>query len=133
MSNLDLLVSKMFYAYTVHRLVTDMIKQEGKKSLKYGYVFRYGRYALVYVSSILMANTFREDIASRSLHEIEQYIKGNISSILEKWKEFELQIQSHEGNKGYFNPSENLADFDGYYKGNTLAGDLEKYFKNFAK
>lgn len=124
------LASKIFYAYKVHDFLVKLERKEGRKSLRYGYALRYGKYAVVYVSSLVILDEFRKNLSSRSLDEIEEYIYKNIPKILNKWKEFEEWIQSLKENRSYFNPTENLTDFDTYYKGSTLKTDLEKYFNH---
>ena len=128
-SNLKQLVSEIFYAYKVHRFLMSQENTAGKKSLQYGYSLRYGKYAVVFSSSLSMDNGFRKKLYQRSLNEIEQYIENNIPQILEKWKKFEEYIQKLDSNSGYFDPSYQLTDFDSYYKGKTLKVDIEHYFK----
>lgn len=120
--------SHIFYAYMVHEFLAKLERKEGRKSLKYGYALRYGKYAVVYASSICMHNDFKQKLHSLSLSNIEEYINKNIPIILNKWKSFEDSIQKLESNKTYFNAAEQLADFDSYYKGTTLQVDIQNYF-----
>jgi len=128
-SDIEKLVSKIFYAYSTHKFLVSEEKSIGKKSLKYGYSLRYGKYSVVFASSILIDVDFRTNLHQRSLDEIEQYISKNIPLILNKWKKFEEYIQKLDSNKSYFDPSHDLTDFDSYYKGSTVKKDLENYFK----
>jgi len=128
-ANLKQLVSKVFYSYKVHKFLIAKEKTIGKKSLQHGYSLRYGKYAAVYASFLLMDSGFRDNLYHKSLNEIEQYVDTSIPQTLEKWKSFEEYIQKLDSNKNYFNPSYQLTDFDSYYKGPTLKGDVEKYFK----
>jgi len=128
-SNINKLVSEIFYAYSAHRFLVSKEKSLGKKSLQYGYSLRYGKYAVVYASSILLHTDFRKNLYKRSLDEIEQYIANNIPIILDKWGKFEEYIQKLDSNKSYFDPSYHLTDFDSYYKGPNLKADIENYFK----
>ena len=98
--------------------------------MQYGYSLRYGKYSVVYASSLLMKSGFRNNLHQRSLNEIEQYIEKNIPQILEKWQKFEKYIQKLDSNRGYFDPSHYLTDFDSYYKGPTVKADIENYFKH---
>ncbi len=128
-SNIDKLVSEMFYAHSVHRFLVSREKGVGRKSLRHGYSLRYGKYAVVYASSILLHTNFRKNLHKRSLDEIEQYIANNIPITLDKWKKFEDYIQELPSNKSYFDPSHHLTDFDSYYKGPNLGADIKNYFK----
>lgn len=126
-----LLAAKMFFAYRVHNILSAIGKKEGIKSLKYGYALRYGKYAVIYSSSLIMDNcSFRTNLQMRSLKEIDQYIDQSIIKLLNTWKDFEVTIQKKEPNRTYFNPIENLTDFDTYYKGTSLKSDLVSYFSN---
>lgn len=127
-TDLSRLVAETFYAYMVHNYLLGQEKRIGKKSLQYGYSLRYGKYAVVYASSLLMDNEFRRLLPSRSLDEVGQYISGKTPQILEKWKVFEEYIQGQDKNVNYFNPSYQLTDFDSYYKGPTLRTNIENYF-----
>jgi hypothetical protein len=113
----------------VHKFLVSKEKSLGEKSLQYGYSLRYGKYAVVYVSSILLHTDFRKNLYKRSLDEIEQYIENNIPIILDRWKKFEEYIQRLDSNKSYFDPSHHLTDFDSYYKGPNLKADIENHFK----
>jgi hypothetical protein len=129
-SNLQQLVSEIIYAYRVHSYLVSLDKEMGKKSLQYGYALRYGKYAVVYASSFLAMNKdFRENLHSRSLDEIDQFVNHNVPEILSKWRDFEDNVQKIASNKAYFDPAHNLTDFDTYYKGPTLKGDIESFFR----
>ena len=123
------LVAEIFYAYMAHNYLVERERKIGTKSLQHGYSLRYGKYAAVYASSLLMNNEFRETLPSRSLDEIVQYISGKTILLLEKWRDFEEYIQKQDKNINYFNPSHRLTDFDSYYKGPNLKIDIENYFK----
>lgn len=127
-ASLPLLASRMFFAYAVHRFLVSKDKQIGKKSLEYGYSLRYGKYALVYAAALSMDNKFKLGLRARSLDEINQYIEQKIPLLLDNWKKFEVDIQKLATNKSYFDPDNNLTDFDSYYKGPTLKTDLERFF-----
>ena len=127
-SDFHRLVSEIFYSFRVHQYLLAQEKVIGKKSLKYGYSLRYGKYAVVYASSRLIDKDFNNKLPSRSLDEIIQYISVKISKILEAWKNFDEFIQKQDGNLKYFNPGYQLTDFDSYYKGSTLSQDIENYF-----
>ena len=129
-ADLSRLVVEIFYAYMVHNYLLEQEKAIGKKSLQYGYSLRYGKYAVVYASSLLIDDEFRRLLPSRSLNEVRQYISGKIPQILGKWKDFEEYIQRQDKNVNYFNPVYQLTDFDSYYKGPTLKIDIENYFSD---
>jgi hypothetical protein len=128
-ANISQLVSMLFYSYLVHKFLILQEKAVGKKSLRFGYSLRYGKYAVVYASALSMNKNFRKALHSRSLDEINQYIEYNIPLILKKWKNFEDAIQKFRSNKAYFDSARHLKDFDTYYKGPTLKGDIEKFFR----
>jgi hypothetical protein len=127
-SNMHQLVSEIMCAYWLHCYLVSLEKQLGKKSLKYGYATRYGKYAVVYASALSMVQKFRNDLSSRSLEQINQYIDNEMPQVLARWKEFELSVQKLPENKKYFDPEQNLNDFDTYYKGTTLKDNLEHFF-----
>jgi hypothetical protein len=122
------LASEMFFAYRTHDLLVTIEKKQAKKSLKYGYALRYGKYACVYASALTMDKAFYENLPSRSLQEVEQYVDQSVEKLLATWKDFEDLIQRKETNRVYFNPREQLTDFDTYYKGATLKSDIEQFF-----
>ena len=122
------LVSELFYAYRAHSLLVGLNKKEGQKSLKFGYALRYGKYAVVYSSSLIMTNDFRENLPSIPMKEVDRYMQQDIDKLLKRWKDFERAVQRKKLNRTYFDPSKNLADFDTYYKGATLKNDLTKFF-----
>jgi hypothetical protein len=123
------LAAEMFYAYRVHSFLVSKEKEVRKESLgKYGYSFRYGKYAVVYASALSMHKEFRDKIDLRTADEIVQYIDNNLPIILDKWKIFEENVQKKETNKAYFNTVNQLADFDTYYKGPTLEENLKEFF-----
>lgn len=90
----------------------------------------YARYAMVYVASL----NFRDEMHADTYEtEIESVITG----IFNQWKDFENYAQSLEGNKNrYFKETKEEAtneirvdaNWQGYYKGVTLNGDLYQYF-----
>lgn len=127
-SDLSAMASKSFYAYLAHQFLVKLEKGEGKKSSKYGYALRYGKYAVVCASSIAMNGDFRANISSRSLQEIEQYITNKIPDILDQWRGFESKVQTFTENSNFFDATEQIADFANYYKGNTIASDLKSFF-----
>ncbi len=119
------LSSEIFFAYKVHRYLVAL---EKKKSGDYGNALRYGKYAVVYATSLSVNTKFKSRIASVSLKDIEDYITGQVSRTLGMWKKFEEDIQTSRNNKKYFDPKQDLTDFDNYYKGSTLSADLERFF-----
>lgn len=122
------LVSELFYAYRAHNILLGLSKKEGQKSLKYGYALRYGKYAVVYASSLIMVNDFREHLPLISLKDMDQYMQQEIDQLLRRWKDFEKVVQKKKQNRSYFDASKNLTDFNTYYKGTTLKIDLLKFF-----
>jgi hypothetical protein len=119
----------VFLAYKVHKILVDLDRKEGRRSLKYGYSLRYGKYAIVYVTALTIPKGFRDSLGDRTLSEIEKFAKENTAKLLGKWKSFEEKVQKSKANEAYFDLPKDLTDFDGYYKGSTLKNDLEKYIK----
>ena len=75
-----------------------------------------------------MGNKSKLRLRARSLDENNQYIEQKIPLLLDNWKKFEVDIQKLATNKRYFDPDNNLTDFDSYYKGPTLKTDIERFF-----
>jgi hypothetical protein len=121
--------AEMFFAFRVHNYLSVLNRKIGSKSLNYGYSLRYGKYAVVYASVLAINKHFLENLINLTFENIEGYIEKNLKRILNNWKKFEEYANKKKGNLSYFNPKENLTDYDTYYKGTTLKKDLEIYFK----
>ena len=124
------LASKMMFAYRLHSLLVTRDRQTKAKATQYeqsGYGLRYGKYAIVYASSLTMHSKFRDNLHERSLKEIDQYVSHGADHVLAKWREFEDEIQKIESNRIYFDPQKGLADFDTYYRGSTLKKDVDSF------
>jgi hypothetical protein len=126
---LSKLAAKALYAYIAHNHLVHLEKKLGKRSLQYGYSLRYGKYAVVYASFVAMNSGIYDNLHVKSLDDIEKDMTQNVSQILDKWKLFEDFATKIETNKAYFDPAQNLSDFASYYKGPTLANDIQKYFQ----
>ena len=122
------LAAEMFFSFKIHNYLSQLGRKIGSKSLIYGYSLRYGKYAVVYATTLLLQDTFKNNLPNISLESIDDYLDKTIISILKKWKNFEKNIQRKKSNRSYFNPKENLNDFDTYYKGTTLKKDIEDFF-----
>jgi len=121
--------AKAFYAYITHAYLVSLDKKLGKKSLQHGYSLRYGKYAVVHACFVFMDKGIRDNLHLKSLEEINEHANQSTPQVLNKWRSFEDFVTKGETNKAYFDPTENLSDFASYYKGPTLAGDIQSFFQ----
>jgi len=128
-SDLLKLTAKVLYAYMTHSYLVSLDRRLGRRSLQYGYSLRYGKYAVVFASFVAMSSNVRHNFHLKSLDEIENYMNQSTPQILSKWKSFEDFIAKDQINKAYFDPGQNLSDFASYYKGPTLANDIQNHFQ----
>jgi hypothetical protein len=131
-SEIEKLVANALYAYLTHNYLIHLEKKLGKRSLQYGYSLRYGKYAAVYASFVAMNHSIRDNLCKKTLEELEQHMTQTSSDVLNKWKEYEEQITKSDTNKAYFDKTQNLSDFASYYKGPTLASDIQNYLRKKA-
>lgn len=94
----------------------------------YGQALRYGRYAVAYAASGL-------HVAGMPADRLEEHAIDSVKKRLEKWLEFEKWAIGRKENENYLlqgtdshgDPMMSM-DFDNYYKGRTVNGDVEAYF-----
>jgi len=106
---------RMFSAFLIHKNLSRLRKED------WGYGVRYGKFAIVYA---IMLDFDSEDLSSE---DCEKKVKQEINKIQKKWKIFEDHIRKEERNKKYL-MEDGTFDFDGYYKGKTLAQDVSSFF-----
>ena len=110
----------------------DKIKENKYGLNSYGNALRYGKYAVV----CMCAKNYKDTLKTG---EYRASAKESVSQVLSKWKSFEDAIRKELYNNDYFysyteNGSTNVVNnYDGYYKGRTLNGDLEKFSSLFQK
>ena len=80
---------------------------------------RYSKYAILFAVSQLNSGTYVDSKKS------EEEARVLIVNVLAKWKSFEEIIKAKPGNKRY--RAENQFNFDGYYKGLTVAEDMKEF------
>lgn len=128
----------LFFAYMVHselNLTQKLYSSEKHNKdgvINYGYALRYGKFAVI---SVVM-NYFEEPLSSLEYKGKAEYFTKRI---LKEWPNFENFIIEQRHNKDYFRETINpdtkevrlAIDFDGYYKGRTINGDLLLYFIDF--
>lgn len=97
--------------------------------VNFGHALRYGKYAVVSVA----VRNFKNDWSNEELVERS---KSVISSLLERWIEFEKHVVAEKHNQGYFQEYrdqksgeiQRVINFTGYYKGRTINDDLLRFF-----
>lgn len=124
------LAAEMMFAYKLHSTLITIDRQTKGKANKYaasGYGLRYGKYAMVYASSLLMHGEFRSDLGKRNLGEMGDYIVQLVDKLLSKWKGFEEDAKQLKSNQAFFDGEKGIVDFDSYYRGGTLKNDIEAF------
>ncbi|MGA9396715.1 MAG: hypothetical protein WBV22_00530, partial [Anaerolineaceae bacterium] len=66
----------------------------------------------------------------KKLNEMETKITKLSNQILNRWAQFEDEIQNKSTNEMYLNKAQGILDFDNYYKGKTLNEDIFSFFGN---
>ena len=114
---------KYIFAYTVFsKLNRDLLAKEDVK--------QYAKYAVVYVC----CKRYNEEIAIGSF---DSEAKDCLSSVLSKWADFEKYAMSLSENQSFYFMEKNSegdvkqvdANWQGYYKGRTLLGNLDSFFE----
>lgn len=75
--------------------------------------------------AVLFASSFIGNNSSTLPKSIEQQASDNVGAIFDKWPSFEKHIESLKSNAKYKVTSG--FNYDGYYKGSTVADDVAKY------
>ena len=114
---------KFVFAFKVYEKIPQIVGS-------FGNAINYGRYA---VTSVVTRN-FNNTIKTGSFDEI---IKENLETILPKWSDFESFARNQAHNVNFFRKIFDKAtgqqivetNWNGYYKGSSLAKDLISYFE----
>lgn len=114
--------------------IQEEIKTTGDKyeEQKYGNALRFGTYAVI---SATIQKFYSKDIGNKADFDM----KNALNIILLDWSKFENDILKIAHNRKYFKEvisnGEKIVhtNFNGYYRGTTLNGDIYKYFKNSDK
>ena len=80
---------------------------------------RYGKYAMIFAVSLLDQTGFE------SAKPLPERAKAMVQRVIEKWKDFETQAETLASNSRYKSPQG--FNFDGYYKGSTVADDIKAF------
>lgn len=107
---------KITRAYFSLKQIEELNKQRKKKKES---TVTAGKYGMLYASSFVGNSS--EDLAK----SITLQAKNNVLTVSAKWRDFEKHIATLNSNKKY-----NLPDgfnYDGYYKGSTVSGDVKGY------
>jgi AIPR protein len=125
-----------FFGYKALEYLNEIQKQFEKDTnnkfgqAQYGYGLRYGKIAMIGV----IARRFDE---RTSIETFEKEVKQNTQMILNKWINFEDFAKIQPENGTYFRKYTDQetgqevleVNFDNYYKGRTLARDLNQFFR----
>lgn len=129
--NTDLYKKYMYGYFAYERLVEIDKKYNNRSSDKhamdlFGNALRYGKYAVV--TAVIQSYNEKENI-----EKYRESARKNVEDVLDKWIKFESEITSLSNNVDYFYTRvENgvinkYYNYDGYYKGRTINGDILKY------
>ena len=126
---------RMLFAYLCSATLDSLRKQfntaQNNRSgvVTYGNALRWGQPAVVYVCC-------RQLKPRVTAQNIERLVNSTINKVIQYWPKFETFVQKQRHNSRYFikrydsDGKETLeTNFDGYYKGETLKADLDKFFK----
>ncbi|MCX6234426.1 MAG: AIPR family protein [Bacteroidetes bacterium] len=117
-------------AYRKYVFVYKTYEKIPQISGSFGNAVSYRRYA---VTSVI-ANKFTDDIKAETFDEV---IERNLKMVLNKWLDFESFARNQKHNEGFFTSIFDSttgqriveANWNGYYKGGSLIGDLNSFFK----
>ncbi len=127
--NSDLFCSEITFAYRIRNHLF-YLEQNDVKNNNYGYAFKYGKYAVIYAISLSLKNSEKAKLNYKKLNEMETKITKLSNQILNRWAQFEDEIQNKSTNEMYLNKAQGILDFDNYYKGKTLNEDIFSFFGN---
>lgn len=114
---------KYIFAFKAFQKITQLSSSTGN-------AVSYGRYAITTVVS----NRFSEDLKTESF---DDYIGENLIEIVSQWEDFESFTRQQIHNKLYFTEVYDKGtgqrivetNWNGYYKGGSIIGDLNTFFK----
>lgn len=119
---------KTVFGYLCYQYLTNIEKRlENFGMERYGHALRYGKYAVVNV----VCRKFNDDWEKT---EYQNNVRAITDQVLNKWKDFENYIIQQIDNSLYFyeyedesNNIRTIYNFDGYYKGYTIDGNLQDF------
>lgn len=111
-------VKTMFFAYKILMNIEAMDEKE--KSI-FGLSIRYGRMAII---SAIGALNMDNEVDTK---DIDAEAKRRIKEVASMWGKFINYVIKKTENSLYV--SENVLDYDNYYKGGTVNGDIKNFFK----
>lgn len=111
-------VKTMFFAYKI--LMNIEVMAEKEKSI-FGLSLRYGRMAII---SAIGALNMGNDI---EINDIDVEAKKRIKEVASMWSKFISYVIKKTENNSYV--SENVLDYDNYFKGATVNEDIKDFFK----
>lgn len=105
------------FGYECYQYLSDIMRETKKAedsflATSYGSALRYGRYAVIAV------------VMNRFFTPGQPNPKAACQLALNRWKMFENWAEKRSENKRYFFKS---SDWNGYYKGETINGDIEAF------
>jgi len=126
---------RMLFAYLCS-VKLDSLKKKFNKArnnkagvVTYGNALRWGQPSVVYVCCAQLR-------ARITAQNIDTLVNSTVNKVIQRWPAYETYVQKGRHNSRYFikrydaNGKETLeTNFDGYYKGETLRADLDKFFK----
>ncbi|SEA68356.1 AIPR family protein [Nitrosospira multiformis] len=104
-------------AYFALKFLEDKTEFAGKLPQ---HTIRYGKYAILYSVSLVPLSI------PKPPKEIPVLAKSLVTKVVNKWEKFEETLTKTSSNLKYQNGS--LFNFDGYYKGITLAEDIKAFY-----
>lgn len=126
---------RILFAYLCSVRLESLKKKYNKSKINkfgavtYGNALRWGQPSVIYVSSALLNRHI-------TAANIDALVESHVDAVIDRWLEFETFVQKQKHNKRYFIKRYDLdgnvnmeTNFDGYYKGETLKRDLNKFFK----
>lgn len=111
-------VKTMFFAYKILKNIEGL--EEKEKNI-FGTSIRYGRMAII---SAIGALSMDKEVDAKDL---DTEAKKRITEVASMWKKFTKYITKKPENSFYF--YENVLDYDNYYKGGTVNGDIKNFFR----
>ncbi len=128
-------IREYYFAYLCYEALNSIQRKFDRDShnrygvVQYGNALRYGKMAVVAAAS----RGFSNEVKNEGMLDLA---KTSVEDYLGKWLDFENNIASLEHNDDYFKLIPDMlsgaatieVNYDNYYKGRTLNGDLTKYF-----
>lgn len=118
-------IPEILFAYRAYAQVKQLkrLHKRGKylPNRRLGNAFRYGKFAVVAAIGVNRPKIDRDAI------KVDQEATSLLDKALKRWTKFERFAIAGTGNQDYFGRGEK--DFDNYYKGSTLNGDVRAFWR----